>query len=377
MALPTKSFNQIVTDQATAMQAQTNNIKFPVGSINLGLIQANAGIGLWIQAMVLEALNQFFANTARGINLDTWMAQFQFTRNAATQTTGNCTFSRFTATGQAVVPVGSQVETTSPSIIVFTVYADTDNPNYSAVLDGYVMANTVATVSVPVIANVAGTSGNVGENTINAIVGTIVGVDQVNNPLAFSDGEDAESDAAFFARFILFINSLFAASLSAVEYAVSSVADVRKSKVVSNKNQAGDEQRGFFYVSIYPYSTANYNAVVTTVSRVRGLTIDFGVYEAAALAADVTATVTIQQGYVSNDVKDQIIASITTFINSTAIQIGGTLRLSDLIWLIKSANESAIISISGLQINSVAADLTSTNFQLIVPGAFNISIVVV
>src|SRR4051812_1360219 len=106
MALQTYTFNQIVSGIATATQAAgASLLDFGVGSILRAIAQAVAGQMLWIQAIVLQLLTLTRASSSVGADLDSWCADFGFARLPARAATGQVTFSRFTATQQAVVPV--------------------------------------------------------------------------------------------------------------------------------------------------------------------------------------------------------------------------------------------------------------------------------
>jgi len=67
-----------------------------------------------------------------------------------------------------------------------------------------------------VLAEVAGSSGNVQANTITLISAAISGVDTVTNALAFTNGIDAETDAALRARFQNYINTRCQATAAAI-----------------------------------------------------------------------------------------------------------------------------------------------------------------
>jgi uncharacterized phage protein gp47/JayE len=145
------------------------------------------------------------ASTCSGADLDSWFADFGFYREPAVSATGNVTFSRFTATNAALVPVGFQVQTTDGTQS-FLVVADTSNPAYDPAQSGYVVPALTASVTVPVSAVTAGAAGNASANTVTVIVGSIPGIDTVTNANSFSNGANAESDDAARARFQLSVH---------------------------------------------------------------------------------------------------------------------------------------------------------------------------
>lgn len=155
-----------------------------------------------IQSLIVTLLTTIRAATCSGDALDTWFADFGFMREGATYSTGPVTFSRFTATYPAVIPVGSTV-TTTDGTQSFLVLADT---TYSASLGGYVVAAGVASVTVTVQAVTAGSAGNVSAGSISVISGGIQYIDTVTNTNAFTNGSDAETDDNARARFRLWIS---------------------------------------------------------------------------------------------------------------------------------------------------------------------------
>ncbi|WP_457831287.1 baseplate J/gp47 family protein, partial [Staphylococcus aureus] len=80
---------------------------------------------------------------------------------------------------------------------------------------GYVLANGISSVTVPIQAVTAGVAGNVTAGSINTIAQAITGIDTVTNAAGLTNGEDAELDADFRARVIHYINSLSNATKAA------------------------------------------------------------------------------------------------------------------------------------------------------------------
>ena len=92
-----------------------------------------------------------------------------------------------------------------------------------AASNGYLIPAIIASGTVPVAALVAGTAANVQPGTITLLGSAVSGIDTVTNALAFTNGIDPETDAAFRARFVAFINTRSLATPAAVGYAISSV----------------------------------------------------------------------------------------------------------------------------------------------------------
>ncbi len=217
--LNTQDFPTLVENMAAAAQGAAQQVlDFTIGSILRAVVESVAGVALFLQSLVLQVLTLTRASTSQGPDLDSWMADYGLTRLPAVAASGTVTFSRFTPTLQAVVPVGAQVITADGSE-TFAVTLDATNAAYSAALGGYVLAPGVASVNVTVAANSPGSAGNVVSGAISFIGTAIPGVDTVTNAAAFTNGLDAESDAALRLRFVAYIASLSKATKGAVGYA--------------------------------------------------------------------------------------------------------------------------------------------------------------
>lgn len=107
ISLNIKSFSELVREQVTAIQARALKlVDFSVGSILRSLAESNAGVAMWLQQLIVKLLVTTRAATCSGEELDSWMADFSFSRLPAVQASGQVTFRRFTATSQALIPLG-------------------------------------------------------------------------------------------------------------------------------------------------------------------------------------------------------------------------------------------------------------------------------
>ncbi len=169
MNLPTRGFTDIVRDMSAGMTASAGRmIDISVGSILRALIEANAAIVLWVQWLVLLALQTTRASTSSGADLDSWMADFSLTRLPAAVSCGSATFSRFAAGVPAFVPLGMIVKT-QDGLVSFSVTGDPSNPAWQPALNTYALAAGVQSIDLPISAVVAGQSGNVLANTITIL----------------------------------------------------------------------------------------------------------------------------------------------------------------------------------------------------------------
>ncbi len=369
----TQSFSQIVSNMVTAIQgAVTTLVDTTIGSILRAVVEANAAVVLWLQGLILQLLAITRAASSNTTDLDSWMADYGITRLAAVAATGAVTFSRFTPTIQAVVPVGATVQTADGSQN-YTVNLDTTNAAYSASLGGYVLAPGTASVTVNVTAVTAGSAGNAAPGFINTITTAIVGVDTVTNALQFTTGVDTETDSALRVRFVNYIASLSKATKAAISYAITSIQTGVNFVLTENLTYAGAAQLDYFYVVVDDGSGSPPGSFITAVSNaidaVRPVTSTFGVYAPVVVTANVAMTITTGSGYVHATVATAVQAALQTYID--ALPIGATLPYTQLAAV--AYGVGGVTNVSGITLNSGTADLAATQQQVIKAGVVTVS----
>lgn len=373
-SLNTKTFATMVSDQVTAMQAKAAGlVDLAIGSILRALAESNAGVAMWIQQLIVNLLVVTRAATCSGDDLDSWMADFSFTRLSAVQATGQATFSRFTATNQALIPVGSGV-TTTDGTQAYSVIADTTNSAYDSTQSGYVIAAGVSSLSVPVQADTAGAAGNAQAGTITVISGSIQYVDTVTNSTTFVNGEDAESDDDFRARFVLWIASLSKATKAAIGYALSSMQNGVTYTLTENYAYNGTAQPGYFYAVVddgsgTPSSTFISQAYAA-VDAVRGFTITFGVFPPTVVTANVVMAITTDSSGDHATIVAMVQAAIQEYIAS--LSLGQLLPYSKLSNIAYGAS-SLVTNVSSVTLNGATADIAATGKQVIRAGTISVS----
>ncbi len=138
-----------------------------------------------------------------GDNLDRFLALFGFARQTSTQATGFVTFSTNSPpANDIVIPANTQVYATLTSPANTTGSA-TSIVYFNTQFQGTIPANSSpATVIVPIIAQVGGSSGNVAAATITSFgTSPVYGITAVTNATATNGGTDAETDAELQTRF--------------------------------------------------------------------------------------------------------------------------------------------------------------------------------
>jgi uncharacterized phage protein gp47/JayE len=368
MALNTQTFTQIVQQCAAYVQgAASALVDFTVGSICRVLMEANAAIVMWLQGLVLQVAALTRAATSNGSDLDSWANDFGFVRLAATAATGQVTFSRFTDTMQAVVPVGAVVQT-ADGTQTYTVNLDTTNGAYNAALNAFVIAAGTASVSVTVTAVNNGAQGNATAGAINTLGQAITYVDTVTNASPFSTGQNAETDAAFRTRFVAWLNSLSKATLVAIQYVIQSLGNVASYTITANYAYNGTYQPGYFYVVADDGSgnppTSFLNAVSAAVGAVRGFTLSWGVFGPSIVKANVAMTTGAQQSNVQ--------AALQNYING--LGVGNSLSYARLAQVAFDAVPAgSFATITNITLNGGTSDLSATNQQVIRAGTITVS----
>ena len=374
MAIQTKDYVTLVREQTTAIQGAARVlVDLTIGSILRAVIEANAAVTLWLQGLILQLLAITRAATSSGSDLDSWVADYGLTRLPAVNATGIVTFTRFTPTQQAVVQVGTLVQTADGSQ-QYAVVLDTANPAYNASLGGYALAAGSASVSVPVQALAAGSAANASVGSVSTMIQAVPGVDTVTNAAAFTNGSDAETDAALRKRFIAYVASLSKATKSAVGYAITSLKTGLTYTLVENTTYAGAAQPGYFYVVVDDGTGAPPSSFLSTVSNaidaVRPLCSSFGVFAPVIQTADVSMTIQTAAGYDHNAVVGLVSAALTSYING--LGLGNQLTYTRLAQVAYDAS-AGVTNVTAVLLNGGTADVTATNKQTIKAGTIAVA----
>jgi uncharacterized phage protein gp47/JayE len=371
--LNVQTFDQLVSNQATAIQGVASPLlDFSVGSILRSIAEGNAGVLLWLQGLIIQVLSTTRAATSSGSDLDSWVADYTVTRLAAIPATGQVTFSRNVSAIQAVIPVGTLVQTADFSQH-FTVTLDTTNSAYSASLGGYGLAAGVVSLTVPVQAVIAGAAGNVVIGAISSMPMAIIGVDTVTNAAPLVNGADAESDAALRTRFSLYIASLAKATKTAIGAAIASVQQGLSYTVTEAVNYAGQAQAGSFYVVVDDGSgnppKSLLTAVATAIDAIRPVGTSWAVFGPTVLTANPSLTVVAATGYSHATVSAAVANALGVLI--CGLGLGAVLPYSQLAAV--AWGVPGVANVTGLLLNGSTADLVATPQQVIRAGTITVN----
>lgn len=370
-SLPTKGFNQIVTDTIAGIQGRAQAfVDFSTGSPLRAIVEGFAGLFLWFQAQVLQLLQAMRLSTASNSDVDTFTADFMTPvgtsngvaspRLAAQKASGNVTFSRFTAApSTCFIAVGKTVGTNDGTNTQFAVVADPTFATFSVPLQGYTLASSVASIVVPVAAVVAGSAGNVVSGGISQITSPITGIDSVTNVAAFVNGADFESDSALKKRFSDYILGLSRGDYYGLAASIEGAAVNVEWTLTENYNYDGSYHPGYFFVVADDGSGAPSDAFMTLVTNaanaVRPLGIQCAVFRPVVLFANVSMQVTTAANYDHNTVVAQVAALVALNIND--LGVGNSLA-----WSILSSwaySVPGVVTVAAVLLNGNATDAAS------------------
>ena len=323
MKLSLLTLPNIVANSAAAVQLASNRLlDLSTGSVLRAVLEANGSIALWMQWLIVRVLRTTRASSSSDEDLDSWMADFAFTRLPASSAVGFVTFSRYVALTTSWIAVGSLVKTTDGSQS-FVVSADPGNIAWDPTTSRYRVNPGVTSLSVPITAQSPGSTGNVQASTISVIASPIPGVDTVVNATATTNGADGESDTSFRSRFIFYINSRSRSTTMAIQNAVAGVEQGLSYKVLENVDASGNPSLGNFLVLVDngsgSASPALLAAINDAVERVRPIGSRFGIQSPVVTMVTISLHLTLATGANFGTISTALIQKITNYVNGLAI----------------------------------------------------------
>ncbi len=324
MLLTLQTMATLLSNMAAAAQGAIPGaiLNFNTGGVLAAINEAVASVMLWLQWQLVLLWLKIRAATATGADLDSWMADFGVVREPAVAATGDVTFSRFTFSSSASVPVGATVLTGDLSQ-GFAVTADPTNPFWATAANGYLIPAGTQDATLPVQAATAGPGGNVSAGAVSLAGTALSGVDTVTNGSAFTNGAAAETDAALRARFVVFVNTRSLATPAAV---VSAIIDVQSNltyALFENLGSDGAVQPGNFVVVLddgsgTPPSTV-LDAVSAAIAGVRPVGSTWAVVRPVVTAASIAVTVAPPAGTATASIAVAIETAVAAYVDTLPI----------------------------------------------------------
>jgi uncharacterized phage protein gp47/JayE len=375
-SIPTKSFASITQTIAAGIQGRARAIlDFTVGSSLRAISEGVSGILLWLQAIALQVLALTRASTSTGVDLDSWMADWNFVRIGGTAATGLVTFSRLSVGSSApFIPLGATVQS-ADGTQAYTIVADLTNTYYTGTpVAGYTMPANVASITVPVQAILVGAAGNIVSGALNQIATPLVGIDTVVNAATFTNGSDAEKDQAFRSRFIGYIAALQKGTVAAILYSITSIQNGLQATVLENVNSDGSTNNGFVTVTVDDGSGAPPSSVINSaalaVGAVRASGVLYGVFAPVVLTANIAISITTGSGYDHGTVVSVVGSAVTSFVN--ALPLGTSLYFNKLSQIIFEASPG-VVNIPTLTVNNDRADVPATMRNVVKLGTLTVT----
>jgi uncharacterized phage protein gp47/JayE len=374
MQLSLQNFSTLVEGMAAAVQGAANALlDLTVGSVLRAILEANAALALWMQWLMVQTLATTRLATSSGADCDSFAADFSFARLPAVAATGQVTFARFTPSIAAFIPVGTGVSTADNSQN-FVVIADPANPAYNASAGGYTLAAGLSSVTAALVANEAGSAGNVQPGAISLLSSAVSGVDTVSNAQALTGGADAETDTAFRARFGNYLASLSRATNLAIGAAIAAIQQGLSYSVRENVNQTGAAQMGHFVVTVDDGSgnppVSLLSTVQQTVDSIRPVGTSFAVQGPVVSTANISVTLVTSAGASHAAAVTAVASAFEDYISG--LPIGATLSYTRLAQLAYGAS-SAVTNLSGLLLNGGTADLVPGLFGVVRAGTISVA----
>ena len=139
--------------------------------------------------------------------------------------------------------------------------------------------------------------------------------------------------------------------------------------IVEGYNYAGAATSNFFYVVADDGSGAPSSSFIaaaqSAVNLVRAAGMSFAVYSPVVVTAAVSMTITTGSNYTHSTVANQVVAALTSYINS--LQLGQTLPYSRLAQIAYDTSPG-VTNVTGVTLNSGTSDLAATSAQVIKAG---------
>lgn len=371
MAFQTKDFTSIVASMINWMKASTQRISdYNVGSVVRSMLEAVAG-------EVDELYQQMFIGIKEAIPVATYNS-FDFDSLPAISAAGIVRVQLTPSLTDAVIAAGT------------TIAAPGLPTTYTSTTDTTVAAGA-SFVDVRVIADAAGTVGNITAGQAFTLTPSPENFVSATNLSAFSSGQDAETEDERKIRFAAYIASISRSTTAALRYGLSTAvlrdADgniterVATSVIIEPYLQ--DAGQPIALVECYVHNGVGNTSlalVAEATKIVEGYYDEFGapiegykaagvktpVYAAPEILVDVTGTVTILEGY---DL-DAVIASAssTIFAYIQGLGIGESALFSDIIAIVK-----ALDGVYDFELVEPAENVVATRKQKLMPGAIDLT----
>jgi uncharacterized phage protein gp47/JayE len=250
--------------------------------------------------------------------------------------------------------------------IVYEVIPNTANSAYDTPSNSYILQAGQTSVSVNVQAVNAGSASNVVAGALAVLASSVPGISFVTNPSPISNGVNAESDAAFRARFVTYLNTLAKATYAAVVNAAQNVQQGLQITALEYQDTLGNPLVGAFAIFVDDGSGAPPSGLITSVANAVNAARAFGIRAFVAgpnvTTVSISITIRVAAGYV--------VGTVQAAVQNAIVAVLGALLVNQTLYV--SAVEGAALGVAGVvsvrpgtTLNGVNADLTpASSYEL-------------
>jgi uncharacterized phage protein gp47/JayE len=367
LTLQFKTIPDLVSGMIATWSAETNtSLSFSDGDVLLALWQSVATQLDYLQAQVQLVVLMARAKTSVGADLDSFYAQFNFTRLAGNRATGVETFQKFQPTPtQVLVPTGTLVQTVGGAV-QYRVVPDSTQSAYSVSANGYVLPAGQTSITATIQSVAVGAASNVLANTLTQFGSSVPGIDLVTNASPITNGIDAESDDDFRARFILYLATLAQATRAAILAAVDGVQQGLLINLLENQTPTGVPALGSFSVIVDDGSgdppASLLSSIYTAVDSVRAFGVQPFVAAPSQISAVIVLSIHLSGGAVTGPTVNTAVANAIVGMTNE-LGPGATLYASSVMATALDVPGVTSIDPRSISINGLPTDLTATPAQ--------------
>jgi uncharacterized phage protein gp47/JayE len=259
---------------------------------------------------------QMFPTTATGIYLDYHAKEKGIERKSAVKAKGTVTFMLEYVLEEAVtVPKGTVVSTEDEVPLRFI------TTKSATISKGSVYTN------VEIEAEKGGSEYNVAERKINVLVTSVPNIYSVVNQSRISGGTEEESDDELRSRLVYSYRNINNGTNCAYYKELAESIEEVYSAGVAPKYRGTGTVDVFIAKQGAVADSSLVSKVQTLLSKEREVNVDVLVHSAVVSKVDIKVAIEVEDGYEFDDVKENCIAALNTYVNS--LGVGGSLYLSE------------------------------------------------